>query len=136
MISNSKVTKRRPKKSKELIDWFNGISTALGLFYALSFRELRSLFVNIYFFFVLLFLKSYIFCARSHQNTNIFVWPTDETLADIVTAGECGRGNNGNKGILHSLQISTIQFTKPIDLRRQHLFRGVGSLQRVSWLWH
>ena len=37
---------------------------------------------------------------------NCSIWPIVGILTDITTPGQSREGNNGNKGVLHSLQCS------------------------------
>ena len=44
-----------------------------------------------------------------------FIWPIDRTISGATTPGECGPGNDGNKGVLHIPQSSSITGTSLSD---------------------
>ena len=66
-----------------------------------------------------------------------FIWPIDRTLSGATTPRQSGPGSNGNKGLLCSLQSSSINGVSLSDwLSPGHLLRwggGLTSLQRCSW---
>ena len=65
------------------------------------------------------------------------IWPIDRTLSGGTTPGQCGAGSDGNEGILHILQNSSITGTSPSDCLvsypDNYLFGGgLTPLQRCS----
>ena len=68
--------------------------------------------------------------------SNSSIWPIDRTLSDATTLGQSGPGSNGNEGVLHILQSTSIIGASPSDclkLYPGYLF-GVGPspLQKCS----
>ena len=43
------------------------------------------------------------------------MWPIDRTLSDATTPGQSGPGSNGNDGVPHIPQSSSITGTSPSD---------------------
>ena len=43
------------------------------------------------------------------------IWPIDRALSGATTLGQCGPGSDGNKGVLHITQSSSITGTSPSD---------------------
>ena len=65
------------------------------------------------------------------------IWPIDRTLSGATTPSQCGPGSDGNEGVLHIPQISSITRTSPSDCLVSypgHL-GGLTPLQRISrWI--
>ena len=47
--------------------------------------------------------------------SNSSIWPIDRTLSGATTLGQSGPGSDGNEGVLHFPQISSISGTSPSD---------------------
>ena len=46
---------------------------------------------------------------------NSSIWPIDKTLSGATTLGQSGPGSNGNEGVLHIPQSSSITEASPSD---------------------
>ena len=63
------------------------------------------------------------------------IWPIDRTLSDITTLGQCGPGNDGNEGVLHIPQRSSITGTSSSDCLVSypgHLLREFSSSAEIQ----
>ena len=63
------------------------------------------------------------------------IWPIDKTLSGATTPGQSGPGRNGNEGVLHIPQSSSMTETSPSDCLVSypgHLGGGLTPLQRWS----
>ena len=49
------------------------------------------------------------------EMSNSSIWPIDGTLSGAITLGQSGPGSNGNKGVLHIPQSSSITRVSPSD---------------------
>ena len=47
--------------------------------------------------------------------SNSSIWPIDRTLSGATTLGQSGPGNDGNKGVLHVPQTSSISEASSSD---------------------
>ena len=47
--------------------------------------------------------------------SNSSIWPIDRSLSDANTPGQSGPGSDGNEGVLHILQSSSITEASPSD---------------------
>ena len=62
--------------------------------------------------------------------SNSFIWPIDRTLSDATTLGQSGAGSNGNEGVFHISQSSSItgaSISDSLMLCPGHLLQGGGS---------
>ena len=48
------------------------------------------------------------FSISTIQMSNSSIWPIDRTLSGATTLGPSGPGRDGNEGVLHILQSSSI----------------------------
>ena len=46
---------------------------------------------------------------------NSSIWPIDKILSGATTLGSSGPGSDGNEGVLHILQSSSITAAPPLD---------------------
>ena len=104
--------------------WFNRISTPFGGYlmpiYDSFFKSLITIiniFSMVYFIFLNCTFSSITnfprLCCFINSNSiliflNRFIWPIDETLRDINTAGQSVHGNNSNEAVHHTLHIFRI----------------------------
>ena len=60
--------------------------------------------------------------------SNSSIWPIERTFSDATISGQSGPGSNGNKGVHHILQSSSITGVSWSDLVSypRHLFGGGG----------
>ena len=56
------------------------------------------------------------------------IWPIDMTLSGATTPGQSGLGSDGNEGVLHIPQRSSITGTSSSDCHIQGHLLGVGVL--------
>ena len=52
------------------------------------------------------------FCISTHFS---FIWPRDKTLSGATTLGQSGPGSDGNEGVIHISQSSSITGASPPD---------------------
>ena len=91
--------------------WFYGISTIVGYLMPNSFLYIKtSLFQTIQF-------------SINTQFSSI--WPINRTLLAATTPGQSEPGNDGNEGVLHIPQSSSITGASPLDC--------FGSYQDTCW---
>ena len=109
------------------------------LFQAIQFSQTILFSISIVFVYTQLNVKTVLFQIIQFSIGTQFssIWPIDRTLSSATTPDQSGTGSDGNEGVLHIPQSSSITGTSPSDCLVSYPGHswGVGSspLQRCSW---
>ena len=114
----------------KLID-FKGISTRLGIFYALSQRIEHIIRPFLHLLCSCIF-KVYLRSVQSNRNNfNTFIRPIDGSLTCTTSPGQSGHGSNSNECVLHTPQNSRTQALPSNEVwyhsQSTNFFRGLGT---------
>ena len=107
----------------ESLVWFYGISTIVGYLMPNPFLYIKTV-----------LFQTIQFCISTQFS---FIWPIDRTLSGATTLGQSAPGSNGNKGLLHIPQSSSITGASSSDCLVSHTRTLIGlavipPLQRCS----